>query len=60
MVRVKQYTRTERGKRIGVPSHNRTNRPKAKKRIIGKQPVKLYPVYNEYHERLGWSIKKTK
>jgi hypothetical protein len=33
-------------------------RPKGKKRLIGKNPVKLYPVYDEYGRRQGWSRKR--
>lgn len=39
-----------------VARYTRVKRAKAKKTIVAKKPVKMYPVYNEYHERLGWSL----
>lgn len=38
-------------------TYTRKQRPKAKKRFVAKKPTKLYAVYNEYHERLGWKSK---
>lgn len=41
-----------------VPSYWRKKRPKGKKRIVGKAPIKLYPVTDEFGRRMGWSKKK--
>ena len=45
------------GKAVSHPGYWRTKRPKGMKRIVGNKPVLLYPVYNEYRERMGWKRK---
>jgi hypothetical protein len=52
--RVKAYT-TRKGKKIRP--HKRKYRGLGKKRIVGKTPVKLYPVYDEYRQFRGWKRK---
>ena len=50
---MKTKVRAYRRKGKPVRSYLRTKRGLGKKRIVGK-PVKLYPVYDEYHQWLGW------
>lgn len=59
-VKVKSYTRKVKGRRQKVKGFTREHPKKGKKRIIGKKPVKLYPVLDEYGHRLGWSRKRGK
>lgn len=49
--------RWKRGKNKRHPGYYRKKRPKGKKKIISKKPVKLYPIRDEYGRILGYSNK---
>lgn len=39
-------------------AHRRKKRGKGKKRIVGKKPVKLYPIRDEFGQLMGFKRKK--
>ena len=48
------------GKRVPVEGFKREPRPKGKKKIISKKPIKLFPVKDEFGRFLGFSNKPPK
>jgi len=57
-IKISGYTKKGYGRRIKVRQYHRRNRPKGKRRIISKKPVRLYPIRDEYGMIHGYSTKR--
>lgn len=58
-IKVKQYTRYEKRKRIRVPQHKRKKRPRGKQKIVSKKPMKeMYSVRDEYGQFKGYKFQR--
>ena len=60
MSKIPKYKRRINGKKTSVKAHSRKDRPKGKKRIISKKPVRLYLIQDEFGQILGYSNKPGK